>query len=95
MIIVGQRKGYEVAFYEWSSLENYACYYYEYPLGVPPNLRTNIDYTFILREPILIIESEFMKTMLECLAHLNHFARLWTIYGKLRMFSYFKQRQIK
>ena len=23
----------------------------QYPLGVPPNLRTNIDYTFILREP--------------------------------------------
>jgi len=25
----------------------------QYPLGVPPNLRTNIDYTFILREPYL------------------------------------------
>ena len=23
----------------------------QYPLGVPPNLRTNIDYTFILSEP--------------------------------------------
>ena len=23
----------------------------QYPLGIPPNLRTNIDYTFILREP--------------------------------------------
>ena len=23
----------------------------QYPLGVPPNLRTNIDFTFILREP--------------------------------------------
>jgi hypothetical protein len=25
----------------------------QYPLGIPPNLRTNIDYTFILREPYL------------------------------------------
>ena len=25
----------------------------QYPLGVPPNLRTNIDYVFILREPYL------------------------------------------
>ena len=24
-----------------------------YPLGIPPNLRTNIDYVFILREPYL------------------------------------------
>lgn len=23
----------------------------QYPLGIPPNLRTNIDYVFILREP--------------------------------------------
>ena len=34
-------------------IENYACNYYAYPLGVPPNLRTNIDYTFILREPYI------------------------------------------
>ena len=25
----------------------------QYPLGVPPSLRTNIDYTFILREPYI------------------------------------------
>jgi hypothetical protein len=25
----------------------------QYPLGVPPNLRTNIDYVFILREPYI------------------------------------------
>ena len=25
----------------------------QYPLGVPPNLRTNIDYTFVLREPYI------------------------------------------
>ena len=25
----------------------------QYPLGVPPNLRTNIDYVFVLREPYL------------------------------------------
>jgi len=26
----------------------------QYPLGIPPNLRTNIDYVFILREPYII-----------------------------------------
>lgn len=25
----------------------------QYPLGIPPSLRTNVDYTFILREPFL------------------------------------------
>jgi hypothetical protein len=25
----------------------------QYPLGIPPNLRTNVDYVFILREPYL------------------------------------------
>lgn len=25
----------------------------QYPLGIPPNLRTNIDYVFVLREPYL------------------------------------------
>ena len=25
----------------------------QYPLGVPPNLRTNIDYVFVLREPYI------------------------------------------
>ena len=29
------------------------CITMQYPLGVPPNLRTNIDYTFILREPYI------------------------------------------
>ena len=25
----------------------------QYPLGIPPNLRTNVDYVFILREPYM------------------------------------------
>ena len=25
----------------------------QYPLGIPPNLRTNVDYVFILREPVM------------------------------------------
>jgi hypothetical protein len=39
--------------YEWSSLENYVIITMQYPLGIPPNLRTNIDYVFILREPYI------------------------------------------
>ena len=38
----------------------------QYPLGVPPNLRTNIDYTFILREPYIANRKEFMKILLVC-----------------------------
>ena len=35
-------------------MENHAwLLLWQYPLGVPPNLRTNIDYTFILREPYI------------------------------------------
>ena len=26
----------------------------QYPLGIPPTLRTNIDYVFILREPYIL-----------------------------------------
>ena len=29
------------------------CIRDRYPLGIPPNLRTNIDYVFILREPYI------------------------------------------
>jgi hypothetical protein len=29
------------------------CITMQYPLGIPPDLRTNIDYVFILREPYL------------------------------------------
>jgi len=31
----------------------FLCITMQYPLGIPPNLRTNIDYVFILREPYL------------------------------------------
>ena len=41
----------------------------QYPLGIPPNLRTNIDYVFILREPYLIIGNVSLKTMLVCSQH--------------------------
>ena len=48
MIIHGREKSYEVIIYEWSSLKVMLIITMQYPLGVPPNLRTNIDYTFIL-----------------------------------------------
>ena len=41
----------------------------QYPLGIPPNLRTNIDYVFILREPYLQIVKEFGKIMQVCFQH--------------------------
>lgn len=33
----------------------------QYPLGVPPNLRTNIDYVFILREPYIANRERIYK----------------------------------
>ena len=47
----------------------------QYPLGVPPNLRTNIDYVFILREPYIVIAKEYMRTMRVCFRLLNHLLR--------------------
>jgi len=47
----------------------------QYPLGIPPNLRTNIDYVFILREPYIAIVKEYMIIMLECFLHLNLFVK--------------------
>ena len=32
----------------------------QYPLGIPPNLRTNIDYVFILREPYINNRKSFL-----------------------------------
>ena len=60
----------------------------QYPLGIPPTLRTNVDYVFILREPYIanrkriyentLIESVFMKIMLVCFQHWRHFVKSWT-----------------
>ena len=33
----------------------------QYALGIPPNLRTNIDYVFILREIMYQIGRDYMK----------------------------------
>ena len=34
--------------------------------GIPPHLRTNIDYVFILRENYVSLEKDYMKIMLVC-----------------------------
>ena len=43
----------KACFYEWKTLAYIFYNYYTVPLGIPPNLRTNIDYVFILRENIV------------------------------------------
>ena len=43
----------------------------QYPLGVPPNLRTNIDYTFILREPYINNRKRIYENY-ECLVIANN-----------------------
>ena len=47
----------------------------QYPLGVPPNLRTNIDYVFILREPYLTNRKRIYEIMQECFQPLNLFVK--------------------
>jgi len=47
----------------------------QYPLGIPPNLRTNIDYVFILREPYIAIVSESTTIMRVCSPLLRAFVR--------------------
>ena len=50
----------------------------QYALGIPPNLRTNVDYVFILRLKILlIIENVYMTTMRVCFLHLKCSVKLW------------------
>ena len=41
---------YEICIYEWKTLEIIIFINNYYALGVNPNLRTNIDFVFILRE---------------------------------------------
>jgi len=41
---------YKGMLHEWEALQAAFCETMQYALGVPPNLRTNVDYVFILRE---------------------------------------------
>ena len=65
----------------------------QYPLGIPPNLRTNIDYVFILREPYIknrrIIHENYAGTasgkkalfyMAECYYRLGDFDKATEYY---------------
>jgi hypothetical protein len=49
----------------------------QYPLGIPPYVQTLIMYLYCVNH-ILLIENEYMKIMLVCFQHLNHFVKLWT-----------------
>ena len=46
----------------------------QYPLGIPPTLRTNIDFVFILEQPYCK-SKKIMKIMLVCFPHLNLFVK--------------------
>lgn len=46
----------------------------QYPLGVPPNLRTNIDYVFILREPYLSNRKKIWENYASMFPNLESFA---------------------
>ena len=48
----------------------------QYPLGVPPNLRTNIDYTFILREPYVSNRKRIFENFAGMFQHLKVFVYL-------------------
>jgi len=46
----------------------------QYPLGIPPNLRTNIDYVFILREPYLTNRKRIWENYASMFPTLDSFA---------------------
>lgn len=46
----------------------------QYPLGIPPNLRTNIDYVFILREPYLTNRERIWKNYASMFPSLEAFS---------------------
>ena len=46
----------------------------QYPLGIPPNLRTNIDYVFILREPYLTNRKRIWENYASMFPTLDAFA---------------------
>ena len=47
----------------------------QYALGIPPNLRTNIDYVFILRKIMFQIERGYMNIMRVCFQLLKCFVK--------------------
>ena len=50
----------------------------QYSLGIPPNLRTNVDYVFVLREPFIATVEGFMSNIVVCFRLMSFFVRSWT-----------------
>ena len=48
----------------------------QYPLGIPPNLRTNIDYVFILREPYLVNRKKIWENYASMFPTLESFCQI-------------------
>ena len=48
----------------------------QYPLGIPPNLRTNIDYVFILREPYMTNRKRIWENYASMFPTLESFAAI-------------------
>lgn len=48
----------------------------QYPLGIPPKLRTNIDYTFILREPYLNNRRKIYESYAGCFPTFESFCQV-------------------
>jgi hypothetical protein len=48
----------------------------QYPLGIPPNLRTNIDYVFILREPYLVNRKKIWENYASMFPTLESFSSI-------------------
>ncbi len=48
----------------------------QYPLGIPPNLRTNIDYVFILREPYAVNRKKIWENYASMFPTLDSFCSI-------------------
>ena len=73
----------EICLYESEDYKLLFLLTMQYALGVPPNLRTNIDYVFILRENYVSNRKLFMNIMLVCFLTLICFFKLWISVQKI------------
>ena len=60
----------------------------QYALGIPPNLRTNIDFTFLLRENIVSNRKRLYEQFAGMFPSFDIFVKLWISVLKIIVFSH-------
>ena len=60
----------------------------QYPLGIPPSLRTNVDYTFIMREPYYSNRKRIYENFAGMFPDFNMFCQVMNSLEQYECFSY-------